>query len=57
MTSVAMTSAVMTSEQTGRCEIDPRNDAKLLTPLLLMALVIAAGILVYALSGHALAAI
>jgi hypothetical protein len=47
----------MTNEQTGRCEIDRRNDAKLLTPLLLMALVIAAGILVYALSGHALAAI
>jgi hypothetical protein len=34
-----------------------RYDAKLLTPLLLMALLIAAGILFYALSGHALAAI
>jgi hypothetical protein len=45
------------SERTSQHEIDYRNDAKLLTPLLLMALVIAAGILFYALSGHALAAI
>jgi hypothetical protein len=47
----------MTSERTNQREIDRRNDAKLLTPLLLMALVIAAGILFYALSGHALASI
>lgn len=33
--------------------IDRRNDTKLLTPLLLMALVIAAGVLFYALTGHA----
>jgi hypothetical protein len=38
-------------------EIDRRNDAKLLTPLLLMAFLIAAGALIYALAGHALAAI
>jgi hypothetical protein len=36
-------------------DIDRRNDAKLLTPLLVMALVIAAGVLYYALTGHALA--
>ncbi len=36
-------------------DIDRRNDANLLTPLLLMALVIAAGVLFYALTGHALA--
>jgi hypothetical protein len=47
----------LTSERTSQHEIDRRNDAKLLTPLLLMALMIAAGILFYALSGHALAAI
>ena len=47
----------LTSEQTSQQEIDRRNDARLLTPLLLMALVIAGGILFYALSGHALAAI
>jgi hypothetical protein len=34
-----------------------RQDARLLTPLLLKALVIAAGVLFYALTGHALAAI
>ena len=34
-----------------------RQDARLLTSLLLMALVIAAGVLFYALTGHALAAI
>ncbi len=38
-------------------DIDRRNDARLLTPLLLMAVVIAAGVLYYALTGHALAAI
>jgi hypothetical protein len=37
-------------------EIDRRNDAKLLTPLLLMALIIAAAALIYALTGHALGA-
>jgi hypothetical protein len=34
-------------------DIDRRNDARLLTPLILMALVIAAGVLFYALTGHA----
>ena len=34
-------------------DIDRRNDTKLLTPLLVMALVIAAGILLYALAGNA----
>lgn len=38
-------------------DIDRRNDTSLLTPLLVMALVIAAGVLYYALTGHALAAI
>jgi hypothetical protein len=38
-------------------DIDRRNDARLLTPLLLMALVIVAGVLFYALTGHALAAV
>ena len=38
-------------------DIDRQNDARLLTPLLLMALVIAAGVLFYALTGHALAAV
>lgn len=38
-------------------KIDRRNDAKLLTPLLLMALVIAAGVLFAVLTDHALAAI
>jgi len=37
-------------------EIDRRNDAKLLTPLLVMAIVIAAAVLYYALTGHSLAA-
>jgi hypothetical protein len=36
-----------------RREIDRRNDANLITPLLLMALVIAVGILAFALTGHA----
>jgi hypothetical protein len=36
-------------------DIDRRNDARFLTPLLVMALVIAAGVLFYALAGHALA--
>jgi hypothetical protein len=38
-------------------DIDRRNDARLLTPLLVMAVVIAAGVLYYVLTGHALAAI
>ncbi len=38
-------------------DIDRRNDTSLLTPLLVMALVIAAAILYYALTGHALVAI
>ena len=38
-------------------DIDRRNDARLLTPLLVMALVIAAGVLFYALTGHSLAAV
>jgi hypothetical protein len=37
--------------------MDRRNDARLLTPLLLMALIIVGGILVFDLAGHALAAI
>jgi hypothetical protein len=48
---------LLMSEQTSQREIDRRNDAKLLTPLLVMALVIVAGILFYASSGHAPAAI
>jgi hypothetical protein len=47
----------LTSERTSQDEIDRRNDAKLLTPLLVMALVIVAGILFYALTGHVPAAI
>jgi hypothetical protein len=38
-------------------EFDRRNDRRLLTPLLLMAAILALGILIYAYSGHALAAI
>jgi hypothetical protein len=38
-------------------DFDRRNDARLLTPLLVMALVIAAGVLYYALTSHALAAV
>jgi hypothetical protein len=37
-------------------DLDRRNDVRLLTPLLLMALVIAAGILLYAFAGQSLAA-
>ena len=37
-------------------ELDRRNDAKFLMPLLLMALILVCGILVYAYTGHALAA-
>jgi hypothetical protein len=38
-----------------RHEIDRKNDVKFLTPLLLMALILACGILLYAYTGHALA--
>jgi len=37
-------------------DFDRRNDMRLLTPLLLMATILALGILVYALTGHAIAA-
>jgi hypothetical protein len=37
-----------------RNEIDRKNDTRLVTPLLLMALVIVAGILAFSLSGHPL---
>jgi hypothetical protein len=36
-------------------EIDRRNDASLLTPFLVMAIVIVGGILIYELTGHVLA--
>ncbi len=38
---------------TSQRDIDQRNDTNLLTPLLLMALVIAVGVLFYTLTGHA----
>ena len=37
-------------------DFDRRNDIRLLTPLLLMAVIIAVGVLVWAYTGHALAA-
>ena len=37
-------------------DFDRRNDRRLLTPLLLMAVIIAVGVLVWAYTGHALAA-
>ena len=37
-------------------DLDRRNDMRFLTPLLLMAVILVIGILVYAYSGHALAA-
>lgn len=37
-------------------QLDRKNDTRLLTPLLLMALLIAAGILAFSFVGHALAA-
>ena len=55
--SLAVQVRPLMSERTSQNEIDRRNDAKLLTPLLVMALVVAVGILFYALSGHALAGI
>ncbi len=38
-------------------DIDRRNDVRFLTPLLLMALVLVIGILVYGYAGHAAVAI
>ena len=35
-------------------DTDRRNDMRLMTPLLVMALIVAAGFLYYAVSGHAL---
>jgi hypothetical protein len=37
-------------------DLDRTNDARFLTPLLLMAVILVCGILVYAYTGHALAA-
>jgi len=37
-------------------DLDRTNDARFLTPLLLMAVILVGGILVYAYTGHALAA-
>jgi hypothetical protein len=37
-------------------DIDQKNDSRFLTPLLVMGLIIAAGILLYAYTGHAAAA-
>jgi hypothetical protein len=37
-------------------DLDRKNDAHLLTPLLLMALIVVFAVLVYAYSGHSLAA-
>ena len=37
-------------------EFDRKNDIRLLTPLLLMAAIIAVGVLIWAYTGHALAA-
>jgi hypothetical protein len=48
---------VQAASMSSQRDIDRRNDARLLTPLLVMALVIAAGILFYTLTGHALAAV
>jgi hypothetical protein len=45
--------AMQTEKQS---DLDRRNDRALLTPLLLMALVLVLGILVYVYTGHALAA-
>ncbi len=41
---------------TNHQDADRKNDIRLLTPLLLMAAIVAVGILVYAVTGHALAA-
>jgi uncharacterized protein (UPF0333 family) len=37
-------------------DLDRKNDIRLMTPLLLMGVILAVGILIYALTGHALAA-
>jgi hypothetical protein len=37
-------------------DLDRKNDMRFLTPLLLMALILACGILFYAYGGHSLAA-
>ena len=37
-------------------DLDRKNDSRLLTPLLLMAAILAVGVLVYAYTGHSLAA-
>jgi hypothetical protein len=37
-------------------DLDRTNDARFLTPLLVMAVILVGGILVYAYAGHALAA-
>jgi len=37
-------------------ELDRKNDAKFLTPLLLMALILACGVLLFAYAGYSLAA-
>jgi hypothetical protein len=37
-------------------DLDRKNDRRLLTPLLLMALILICGILLYVYTGHALAA-
>jgi hypothetical protein len=36
-------------------DLDRRNDKRLLTPLLLMAVIVVAGILIYSFAGHAFA--
>jgi hypothetical protein len=43
-------------EMETQSDLDRRNDMRLLTPLLLMALIVVGGILLYAYTGHALAA-
>jgi hypothetical protein len=40
-------------EMEKQSDLDRRNDRRLLTPLLLMALVLVLGILVYVYTGHA----
>lgn len=37
-------------------DIDRKNDIRFLTPLLIMGLILACGILIYAYTGHSLAA-
>ena len=37
-------------------DLDRKNDVRLLTPLLLMGVILAVGILIYAYTGHSLAA-